>query len=94
MVRLINVRLDEERLRKAQQLREKGIVLSDVVREAIDARYDAMRKPADARDTDALLARVHERHPAPKGTRARGYSVHDAREARAAIRKRLKRKAR
>ena len=34
--RLVNVRLDEERLRKAQTLRESGVALSDLVREAID----------------------------------------------------------
>jgi hypothetical protein len=37
--RLINVRLDAERLRTAQTLREHGVALSDVVRKAIDERF-------------------------------------------------------
>ena len=37
--RLVNVRLDAERLRKARKLRERGVRLSDVVREAIDKRF-------------------------------------------------------
>src|SRR6202011_845098 len=42
--RLVNVRLDEERVRKAQTLREHGVALSDVVREAIDERFAALRQ--------------------------------------------------
>jgi hypothetical protein len=90
--RLINVRLDEERLRKARHLRSKGVVLSELVREAIDQRYQDLRTPAGGRDMAAILRRVYERHPEPSGTRPRRYDVHDAREAREAIRKRLARK--
>lgn len=39
--RLVNVRLDEEHLRKARMLRQSGVILSDLVREAIDTRFDA-----------------------------------------------------
>lgn len=48
--RLLNVRLDEERVRKAQTLRERGVALSDVVREALVALCDAR----DAKHRTAL----------------------------------------
>ena len=41
--RLINVRLDAGRLRKALALRKSGVALSDVVREAIDERFARLR---------------------------------------------------
>jgi hypothetical protein len=34
--RLVNVRLDEQRIRKTRKLRAGGIALSELVREAID----------------------------------------------------------
>jgi len=91
--RLVNVRLDEERLKKASKLRERGIVLSDLVREAIDARYDALGVADESRDTDRLVARLFERYPDPPGLPRRAYDVHAAREARAAVRRRLRRSA-
>jgi hypothetical protein len=39
---LVNVRLDEERLRKVQTLRKSGVAISDLVREAIDERFDEL----------------------------------------------------
>lgn len=44
--RLVNVRLEAHRLRKAQALRDRGVRLSDVVREAIDERFASLR-PGD-----------------------------------------------
>ncbi len=90
-VRLINVRLDPERLRKARRLREQGVTLSDVVREAIDARYEALRIAARPSDTIALVERLFERHPDPPGLPDRDYDVHDRRAARVAIERRLRR---
>ena len=88
--RLVNVRLDAEHARKARRLREQGIALSDVVREAIDARYaetEARPTPLGAR---ALARRIFDDHPDPAGLPARGYDVHDGRAARQAIRGRLR----
>jgi hypothetical protein len=59
----MNVRLDEERLRKVRRLREHGVAISDLVREAIDERFEALRRPRDARDVRAFIARLLERHP-------------------------------
>lgn len=61
--RLVNVRLDEERLRKAQKLREAGVKLSDLVREAIDSRFEEIEKAAQPLDSAAITERIFERYP-------------------------------
>jgi hypothetical protein len=90
----MNVRLDEERLRKVRRLREHGVAISDLVREAIDERFEALRRPRDARDVRAFIARLLERHPDAPDLPAREYDVHDRRASRAAIRRRLAREKR
>jgi hypothetical protein len=86
--RLVNVRLDRERLAKARRLREHGVTLSEVVREAIDQRH-AQLGTAAARDIAALIERVFERFPDPPGLPPRSYDVHDRGVARRAIQRRL-----
>jgi len=88
--RLINVRLDAERLRKARALRARGITLSDVVREAIDARFDALEKSAPARDPRAIVKQILAAYPDPPDLPPRPYDVHDRRAARDAIRAHLR----
>ena len=90
--RLVNVRLDGARLRKVRRLREDGVVFSDVVRDAIDLRFEELRGRAARRDVSAILARVFEQYPDPPGLRARSYDVHDRRAARRAIRRTLRRR--
>jgi len=92
--RLINVRLDEQRVRKVRRLRERGIAISDVVREAIDERYRQLAPVARQRDVRAIMTRLYERYPDPPNVPARSYDVHDAKQARAAIRRRLRRRRR
>ena len=87
--RLINVRLDAERLRKARRLRERGVRLSDVVREAIDERFLQLRAEAEP-DVKTLMQRIFEQYPDPPGLPPRGYGVHDRREARQAILRKLR----
>ena len=89
--RLVNVRLDPKRVRKAQMLREHGIALSDVLRQAIDERFEALRKRESDTDVAAVVRGILERHPDPADLPPRDYDVHDRRAARAAIRRRLKR---
>jgi hypothetical protein len=88
--RLVNVRLDPERLRKADELRARGIRLSDLVRQAIDERYAQAAFALSPSTVTAVVQRIFEQHPDPAGLPARGYDVHDRRAARAAIRRRLK----
>jgi len=87
--RLINVRLDEERLRKVQRLRQEGVVLSDLVRAAIDAKYEALSAGDETLDAEELIGRLFAAYPDPAELPARGYDVHDRRAAREAIRRRL-----
>lgn len=84
--RLINVRLDAGRLRKALALRQSGVALSDVVREAIDERYARLRS-ASPPDAAAIVQRMFDEHPDPPDLPARDYDVHDRHAARMAIRK-------
>lgn len=87
---LINVRLDSERLRKARALRESGIKLSDVVREAIDDRFLRLR-PERGSDVKPLIRRLFEQYPDPAGLPPRDYNVHDRAAAREAILRELRR---
>ena len=87
--RLINVRLDPERLRKARTLREHGVRLSDVVREAIDEQFLRLRSNPEA-DVKELVRRLFERHPDPAGLPLRDYDVHDHGAARRAVLRKLR----
>ena len=79
------MRLDEERLRKARMLRESGVTLSTLVRDAIDTRFEALVGSGHDRDLTAVIEQIFEQHPDPPGLPARGYDVHDRRAARRAI---------
>lgn len=87
---MVNVRLGEDHLRKARILRERGVVLSDLVREAIDARFQALSELRPV-DVGPLIDRLFERYPDPPDLPPRGYDVHDARAARTAVLRRLSR---
>jgi hypothetical protein len=56
--RLVNVRLDEDRLRKARILREQGLALSDVIREAIDERFNHLNRSRKVRDVSTIIQRI------------------------------------
>jgi hypothetical protein len=89
--RLVNVRLDADRVRKAQTLRERGVSLSDVVREAIDNRFESLGPPEVPPDARAVVRRIFEQHPDPPDMAPRDYDVHDRRAARGAILRRVRR---
>jgi hypothetical protein len=90
--RLVNVRLDETRLRKARRLRAGGIALSDLIREAIDTQYERLVLSGKERDVEAIMKGIYDRYPDPTGLPPRGYDVADRGEARKAIQQRLRRK--
>ncbi len=87
----MNVRLDEERLRKARMLREQGVALSDLIREAIDERFEQLNRSRKVRDVRNIMQRIFEQHPDPAGFPPRAYNVHDRKAARAAILEKLRR---
>ena len=74
--RLVNVRLDADRLRKARKLRDRGVALSDVVREAIDERFLQL-KSAPSGDVASIVRRIFEEYPDPPDLPPREYHVHD-----------------
>jgi hypothetical protein len=84
--RLLNVRLGPDRIRKARRLREAGVSVSEVVRKAINVRFEALDRPLGGREAAARVRRILDAHPDPAGLPARTYDVDDAREARAAAR--------
>ncbi len=88
--RLVNVRLDEERVRKAQTLRARGVALSDVVREAIDERFAALRRSQSQPDVRTIVRRIFEQYPDPPDLPSRDYDVHDRRAARVAILRKIR----
>ncbi len=89
--KLVNVRLDVDRLRKARALRAQGVALSDVVREAIDDRFSALRRSRSRDDIAAIVSRILDQNPDPPDLPPRDYDVHDRRAARAAIVRKLRR---
>src|SRR5205809_1573594 len=90
--RLVNVRLDERRLERARRLRASGIPLSDLVREAIDRQYEELIKPSTPRDIVGIMKEIYTQFPDPPGLPLRGYDIHDRRQARQAILRKLRRK--
>lgn len=54
--RLVNVRLDEDRLRKARIVREHGLALSDVIRETIDERFGQLNSSITANDIRNVIS--------------------------------------
>ena len=90
--RLVNVRLDEQRLERARRLRDNGIALSDLVRDAIDRRYEQLVKSSRGRDVEAIMKEIYEQYPDPPGLPPRSYDVHDRHEAMSAILRKLGKK--
>jgi quercetin dioxygenase-like cupin family protein len=88
--RLVNVRLDADRLRKVQTLRARGMALSDVVREAIDERFAALRRSESMPDVRTVVRRIFEQYPDPPGLPSRDYDVDDRPAARVAILRKLR----
>lgn len=88
--RLVNVRLDAERLRKTQTLRARGFALSDLVRQAIDERFTELRQSESPPDVKTIVRRIFEQHPDPPGLPSRDYDVHDRHAARGAILRKLR----
>ena len=62
----------------------------DMVREAIDVQYAELR-PQTTDDADEIIRRIFEQHPDPPDLPARDYDVHDRKQAKAAILRKLNR---
>ncbi len=83
---LLNVRLTPEDARRAAALRESGLPISRLVREAIRTEYDRrLTRRKSRRRPAAVMAAIYAAHPDPKELAPRGYDVGDRRAARLAI---------
>ena len=91
---LWNVKLKPDDVRMAQALRKEGIVISDIVRDAIRTTYGKRidQRTSRQRPSDRM-AEIYATHPDPTDLPPRDYDVHDARAARQAIVTKVRRSA-
>lgn len=62
-MKLVNVRLSDEDAMRVADLRQHGVELSEVVREAVRARHLALRPPLRRQDVRTALSGIYARHP-------------------------------
>ncbi len=91
--KLINVRLDADRQRKANALQKNGMAISELVREAIDAKFEALSKSGRPADAKAWFDELDRNYPVEHLKSPRKYSVHNRLEAASAIRQAMKRRS-
>lgn len=90
-MKLLNVRLDADDTRLVSQLRQAGVEISRVVREAIRAEH-GRRVGRRGRPRPAeVMAAIYAAHPDPPGLPRRRYDMRDRRAARRAIVRKLRR---
>ena len=90
---LLNVRLSADDARRAVELRQTGVQISRIVRDAIWAEHDRrVRRPRAERRTDEILAEIYAAHPDPPGTPRRTFDLRDRKAARQAIVRKLRRR--
>lgn len=89
---LLNVKLKPDDVRMAQALRKEGIVISEVVRDAIRAEYGRRigQRRSRGRASDRMVE-IYAAHPDPADLAPRDYDVADSRAARKAVRAKLRR---
>jgi hypothetical protein len=90
--RVVSVQLDEQRIRKARELRVAGISLSSLVGVAIDRQYELLVASSRPRDVEAVMKQIYDRYPDPPDFPPRPYDVQDRFAARNAILGTLRRK--
>jgi hypothetical protein len=92
-VKLVNVRLGPEDARKAARLREAGIPISRVVRDAIRAAHDRhVTARAARRAASEIMAEIYSEYPDRLTRRRRKRDLGDRAEVRRLIRQRLRRR--
>jgi hypothetical protein len=89
-VKLINVRLGPEETAMAAELREEGVEMSSLVRDAIRSEYGKRRRRLRPQDVDALLAEIYARHPEPEGATPPTIDILDRRAVREYIARRVR----
>lgn len=89
-MKLLNVRLDADDTRRVSQLRQAGVEISRVVREAIRAEHGRrVGRRGQPRPAEVMGA-IYAAHPDPPGLPRRRYDMRDRRAARRAIARKLR----
>ena len=92
-MRLLNVRLDDEDAKLVRALRDRGVSISTVVRQAIRAEAGKNRATASL-DTDLLVREMLERFPTPaRYVRSPRVNSADRRQVQELIRRKLGRRS-
>lgn len=91
-MKLLNVRLDAQDARKAEELRRAGVLISRLVRDAIRAEHGKRYGPARRRSAASVMAEIYAACPDPPGLAPRDYDVAGRRAARRAVQRRLRKK--
>jgi hypothetical protein len=76
-MRLLNVRLSGEDSMMVQALREQGVAISQLVRDAIRSEYNHRKQRAKPRDPREILDSIYAAYPEPPDLPPRGFDVHD-----------------
>ena len=63
----------------------RALALSDVLREAMDERFDRLNRSRKAGDVTNIMQDIFELYPDPVRLPPRAYNVHDRKAARTAI---------
>jgi len=91
MVRLLNIRLSKQDAAVVDQLRQKGIVVSDLVRVALHDEYSRQQEKLPSSPAD-LLELLHKKYPGPSGHKSRRIDTTDRKKVAAHLRERLKKR--
>lgn len=83
---LLNVRLTPDDARRAAALRESGVPISRLVRQAIRTEYERrLRRRRPGRRPCAVMAEIYPEYPDPPDLPPRDYDVAERAAARRAI---------
>ena len=92
-MKLLNVRLGEDDARKVARLRQAGVQISRVVREAIRAEHDRrIGRRETPRHPAEIMAEIYAAYPDPPGLPARRVDLRDRRAVRRAVLARMRRR--
>jgi hypothetical protein len=89
-VRLLNVRLGPEDAAMVAELREEGVEMSSLIRDAIRTEYGRRRRKLRPEDVDALLGEIYARYPEPEGAAPPTVDILDRRAVREYIARRVR----
>ena len=76
-MRLVNVRLNDADLQRVQALRDQGVELSQLVRNAIRTAYESHQQPLAPRDVRRMIEKIHADIPTPPSRPRRNFDLHD-----------------